>query len=52
MPNDIPIDLLFSSILGTIPVALVLWGAWKLTEPDDKKRPGGREFSARVDRAA
>lgn len=48
MPTDIPIDLFFSyiSILGAIPVALVFWGAWKLTEPDDKKRPGGREFSA------
>ncbi len=44
-----PIDLFFSyiSIPGAIAVALVLWGAWKLTEPEDKSRPKSREISSR-----
>jgi hypothetical protein len=48
MPQPLSIDLFFSyiSIPGAIVVALVLWGAWKLTEPDDKKRPKSRAFSA------
>lgn len=43
-----PIDLFFSyiSIPGAIAVALLLWGGWKLTEPDEDKRPKSREISA------
>jgi hypothetical protein len=39
--THMPIDLFFSyiSIPGAIAVALLLWGGWKLTEPDKDKRP-------------
>jgi hypothetical protein len=48
MPPTMAIDLFFSyiSIPASILVALVLWGAWKLTEPDDKKRPKSQGISA------
>jgi hypothetical protein len=43
----IPIDLFFSyiSIPAAIAVAVTLWGAWKLTEPEEEKRPESRDIS-------
>jgi hypothetical protein len=42
-----PIDLFFSylSIPCAIAVALVLWGAWKLTEPEEEPRRKRAELS-------
>lgn len=46
--THLPIDLFFSyiSIPAAILVALVLWGAWKLTEPDKEIRRERAKISA------
>lgn len=49
MPPQMTIDLFFSyiSIPGAVLVALVLWGAWKLTEPEAETRHRYKDFPAK-----